>query len=183
VELRGIYLINTLDIIFLSIISLTTLLGLWKGLTRQFFGIGGVAAGYIASMKLYEPAARLFTNSDSGVARIISFISIFLLCKLVVSHGAWAIRRIFRRFSLGKVSRAGGASLGFLKGLIIVIILTLVLLAFIPADSSLLTESATLPYLASLPKISMSVVPEKIRDRYNDSVDKLRVRWEKREKG
>ena len=152
-------------------------------MTRQLFGMGGVAAGYIASMKLYEPAARLFTDSDSGFARIISFISIFLLCKIVVSHGAWAIRHIFKSLGLGKISRTGGGILGFLNGLIIVIILTLLLLAFIPADSSMLTESVTLPYLASLPKISMSIVPEKIRKRYNNSVDKLRVRWEKKETG
>ena len=134
-------------------------------------------------MKLYEHAARLFTDTDSGFARIISFISIFFLCKIAASYGAWATRHLFKRLGLRKISRAGGASLGFLKGLIIVIILTLVLLAFVPADSSLLTESATLPYLTSLPKISMSIVPEKIRDRYNDSVDKLKVHWEKKTRG
>ena len=145
--------------------------------------MGGVAAGYIASTKLYEPAALLFADTGSGAAKVISFISIFVLCKIAVSHGAWAIRRIFKSLRLGKISRVGGASFGFLKGIIIVIILTLILLAFLPADSSLLTDSATLPYLVSLPKISISIVPENIRNRYNDSVDKLRVHWEKREKG
>jgi len=62
-----------------------------------------------------------------------------------------------------------------------VIILTV--LAFMPADSSLIKNSTTLPYIASLPKITSGVIPKKIRDKYNANVEKLRSKWEKQSNG
>lgn len=147
---------------------------------RQVFGLGGVVAGYIAAVKLYKPALSFVGGTDSGMAEVASFILIFVLCKIAVSLAGRLLSSLFKRPGLTLLNRTGGAFLGLLKGLIIIMIIVLAVLAFLPADSSLIADSHTLPYIVSLPKITASVVPADIRKKYNDKVDELRSRWEER---
>jgi membrane protein required for colicin V production len=170
---------NILDITIILIIIITTVLGFWKGMQKQIFGLGGVVVGYIAAVKLYEPVAGLISSKESSLAQIASFILIFLLGKLVISLSGWFARNLFKGITLTWINRTGGALLGMLKGFIIIMIIILTLLAFLPADMSLIKNSVTLPYIASLPKITSGVIPEKIRTKYNDKVETLRSRWEK----
>lgn len=158
---------------------MTTGLGYYKGLTRQFFGLGGVVAGYIVSVKFYEPVAHLLTESDSALIRLISFITLFVISKSAVSSGGWIARRLYKSSGFSRANRVGGALLGLLKGMLIIMIITLTLLAFMPDDSNILTGSSTLPYLVSLPRISSGIAPEKLRNRYNRTREKLKERWEK----
>ncbi len=174
---------NILDITVISIIIITTVLGLWKGMQRQVFGLGGVIVGYIAATKLYEPVAGLIGDENSSISQIISFISIFILGKTGVSASGWLAKNLMKGISVTWVNRTGGALLGLLKGFIIVMIIVLTVLAFIPADSSLIKNSATLPYIASLPKITSGVIPKKIKSKYNAKVEKLRLKWEKKSTG
>jgi membrane protein required for colicin V production len=173
---------NILDITILAIIILTTSMGLWKGMQRQIFGLGGVVIGYIAAVKLYEPVAGFISSEDSSFAQIVSFISIFVLGKLGISFVGWLSRRLFKGITMTWINRTVGALLGMLKGFIIVMILILTVLAFLPAQLSLIQDSVTLPYMASLPTITSSVIPESIRTKYNAKVEKLRATWEEHEK-
>jgi len=154
---------NILDISIVSIIIITTALGLWKGMQRQIFGLGGVVVGYIAATKLYEPVADFIGNENSSIAQIVSFITIFILAKTGISSTGWLARNLFKGLTLTWVNRTGGALLGLLKGFIIVMVIILTVLAFMPADSILIKDSASLPYIASLPKITSGVIPHKIR--------------------
>jgi uncharacterized membrane protein required for colicin V production len=141
---------------------------------RQVFGLGGVAAGYIAAVKFYKPALSFAGSTDSAMAKAGSFISIFVLCKIAVSLAGRLLSSLFKSSSLTLLNRTGGALLGLLKGLIVIMIIVLAVLSFLPADSSLITDSQTLPYLASLPQITGSVVPDDMRKKYNEKVDELR---------
>jgi membrane protein required for colicin V production len=108
------------------------------------------------------------------MAKAVSFISIFVLCKIAVSLAGRLLSSLFKSSSLTLLNRSGGAFLGLLKGLVIIMIIVLAVLAFLPADSSLIAGSQTLPYIASMPKITVSVVPEDIRKKYNEKVEELR---------
>ena len=169
---------NLLDITIIAIIIITTVLGFWKGMQRQIFGLGGVVIGYIAATKLYEPVADLMSSKNSALAQIASFILIFIFAKLGISFTGWLARNLFKGITLTWLNRTGGALLGMLKGLIIIMIIILTVLAFLPADMSLIKDSATLPYIASMPKITSGLIPENIRNKYNDKVEKLQSKWE-----
>jgi membrane protein required for colicin V production len=172
---------NILDITIILIFIITTALGFWKGMQKQIFGLGGVVIGYIAAVKLYEPVAGLISSKDSSLAQIASFVMIFILGKLAISFSGWLARNLFKGITLTWINRTGGALLGMLKGFIIIMIIILTVLAFLPADMSLIKDSVTLPYIASLPKITSSIIPEAIRTKYNDKVETLRVKWAERE--
>ncbi len=173
---------NILDISVILIIIITTIHGFWRGMQRQIFGLGGIVVGYIAATRFYEPVAGFIGSKDSSLAQIGAFIMVFILGKLSVSFAGWLVRNLFKDITLTWVNRIGGAGMGVLKGFIIIMIIILALLAFLPADMSLLKNSATLPYIASLPNMTSGIIPEKIRTQYNDKIETLRLKWEKKYK-
>jgi uncharacterized membrane protein required for colicin V production len=144
--------------------------------------LGSVVLGYIAAVKFHEPVAHIFSRHDSAIAKTVSFIAIFFIFKSIDTIIGWIKRGLFKQSRLSWINRVSGALLGMLKGLIIVMFIIVILLTILPADSGLLTESSTLPYIAALPKISSSVIPKGIRKKYNDKIDKLEFFWEKWEK-
>jgi membrane protein required for colicin V production len=155
---------------------LTIFLGLWKGLRRQFFGLGGVIAGYIAAVNFYKPLTE-FMSMTSGLSKIISFITILFAGKFIVTFIGWKANKLFKSTKLSVLNRAGGASVGTLKGLIMVLVIVLALTAFLPSDTGLLRKSALLPFISSLPEITLGIIPGDIRKSYNEKVVRLRKYW------
>jgi len=128
---------GTFDIIVLAVIGILTIIGLWKGMVRQIFGLLGVIAGYMLAMRFYQPCSKFLTDIHPGAAKAISFIAIFLACILVAHLIAWGIGRFFAVAKLGFLNRIGGGLLGFLKGCIIVSVGVMVLTTFLSANHSL----------------------------------------------
>ena len=46
------------DIIVLAVIGILTIIGLWKGVVKQLFGLLGVVAGYLLAMRFYQPCSK-----------------------------------------------------------------------------------------------------------------------------
>jgi membrane protein required for colicin V production len=160
--------------VILVILCYTIIHGLKKGMMRQVLGLGSVILGCSAAVMFYEPVAGLFSDTESFFAKTASFIAIFFICKSADSILAWIKRDLFRHIKLSWMNRTVGALLGLLKGLVIVLFIAVILLTVLPDNSGMLTESVTLPYIAALPLISSRLVPEGIRIRYNEKVEKLK---------
>jgi membrane protein required for colicin V production len=168
---------NTLDIIMTAIICVTMVSGLWKGMMKQVFSLGGVVLGYIIAMEYYGRFSYFVPAVDGGMKRIISFAVIFIFFVLAASVVGWFTERLLKRADLNWINRAGGGAIGFLKGVLIVAIITVVLLAFLPADSGLLRGSKLLPYAVTVSKTLGSLIPEDLRDRYYRKVEEITSRW------
>jgi len=168
---------NTLDIIMTAIICVTMVSGLWKGLMKQVFSLGGVVLGYIIAMEYYGRFSHVVPAVDGGMKKIISFAGIFILFVLAASLAGWFTERLLKNVDLNWINRAGGGAIGFLKGVLIVVIITVVLHAFIPADSTMLRRSKLLPYAVKVSKTLGSLIPEDIRDRYYRKVEEITSRW------
>jgi hypothetical protein len=65
--------------------------------------------------------------------------------------------------------------------LLIVIVIIIALTAFLPSDAALLRKSALLPFLSSLPEITLGIVPGHMRKRYNKKVIRLRKHWKEKQ--
>jgi membrane protein required for colicin V production len=159
-----------LDIIVLAVVGVLTLIGLWKGMVRQFFGLLGLIAGYVLAMRFYQPGSKFLMTLHPTTARAISFIAIFLGCILVAHLIGWAVGRIFAVSKLGFLNRIGGGVLGFLKGCVLVSVAVVVLTAFLPADSSLFRESSTIRYILPVAMALTKVTRGDIAARYYEKV-------------
>ncbi len=145
---------------------------------RQVVTLAGVVAGYIISLKLYVSVANIMPKSmESGTAKMISFVLIFIVCIISASILGAIAGKIFKIAGLSWANRLVGGLLGFLKGFLLIAIIVTVLIAFLPAGNSLMNSSVTLPYVISGIKIISGSIPDDIQTKYKDKVDDIRNNW------
>lgn len=158
------------DIVVLAIIGILTIIGLWKGFLKQFFGLLGLVTGYILAMRLYHPVSKYLTGIDPGTARIISFIAIFLASILIVHLIGWVVGRRFGIARSGFISRIGGALLGFLKGCLIVALVVMLIITYLPGDAALFKKSSTIGYIRIVTAALRKVSRADIKAKYDEKV-------------
>lgn len=161
---------STFDIIVIAVIGILTIIGFWKGMVKQVFGLLGVIAGYMLAMKFYQPCSKFLTSIHPGTARIISFIAIFLACILVAHLIGWGIGRFLAISKLGFLNRIGGGFLGFLKGCILVAVMVMVVTAFFSANNSLFKNSSMMKYILPVTTVLKKVTREDIKAKYNEKM-------------
>jgi membrane protein required for colicin V production len=162
------------DVVVVIVICVLTLFGLWNGMIRQLFSLAGVIAGYLIAMRFFQPASKYLTSFHSGMAKAISFVAIFVTCIIIAHLLGWMIGKIFKLPGLELLNRIGGAVLGFAKGSLIVVLVVMVLLVFLPPDSSLFKNSSTMKYILPVAGALKSVTPKNIKAKYNEKTVKER---------
>jgi membrane protein required for colicin V production len=161
---------STFDIIALTVIGMLTIIGLWKGMVRQIFGLLGIIGGYMFAVKFYQQCSNFLTDIHPNTAKAVSFIAIFLVCILVAHLIGWGVGRLFAVAKLGFLNRAGGGLLGFLKGWVIVSIAVMVLTVFISVDHSLFKKSSTIKYILPVTTVLKEITRGDIKNKYNEKV-------------
>jgi len=174
--------LNGFDIFVLAVIGLGIAMGLWKGLVRQLFYLGGIIIGYIAAGKFYLPVAAVFSKTDSNLAKAVSFLAIFILCILLFSVAGHFLARLLKIGGLSWLNRLGGGFLGFVKALLVIVIVTIVLVAFLPSDSTLLRNSMTLPYIISTTQFIKRYVPAEMKEKFSRKADEMKNYWIEKQK-
>lgn len=169
--------LNNLDIIVLAIMGIGVGVGLWKGLAKQFFYLIGIILGYIVAVKLYAQVASLFSQNDSSISKAISFIGIFFCCIILTSMAGYFLEKVLKLGGLTWLNRLGGGFLGFMKGMFVVVIITTVLIAFLPSDSPVLIKSSMLPYVISVTQRINRAIPEEIKEKFNDKIEDVKRYW------
>ncbi len=172
---------NPLDIVVLTIIGSFVALGLWKGLIKQLFSLAGIIIGYIAAISFYEQISTFFTSLDKDIASIVSFIAIFVSCILLSSLVGLFVGKLIKIADLSWLNRVAGGLLGFLKGLLILMIIVVILVAFLPSESKVLRNSVTLPYVMSVAQVINNIIPMHIKDNFEEKLEELRSYWLQKE--
>jgi membrane protein required for colicin V production len=160
------------DIIVLTVIGILTIIGLWKGVVKQVFGLLGVVAGYLLAIKFYQTCSKFLTSIYPGTAKVISFMAIFLACILVAHLIGWGVGRLFHISKLGFLNRIGGGLLGFLKGCIVVSVMVMVITAYLPGDTILFNKSSTIKYIRPVTAALKKVTHGDFKAKYNEKVEK-----------
>lgn len=145
-------------------------------MVSQIFSIAGIIGGYFAATRYYASLARHLTFMDAAAAKILSFIAIFILCILAAMIIARIAEKFFKLPGLGLINSFGGGAVGFIKGFLIVALMTIFLIAILPHDSPLLNTSATLPFVLKGIKVIDNMVPKDIKELYRKKVDNLKTK-------
>jgi membrane protein required for colicin V production len=158
---------NILDIVIIAVVALLVLRGFWKGLIRQILGIAGAIAAFIVAIKFSGTmAAKFLTGFQPTTGYIVMFLAIFVACMIVVSLLAALIGKLMSAVGLGFFNRLSGAILGGAKGYFIVAAVVLVLVAFLPPKSGLLTESKTVKFVYPMADIISRFAPLSVGSKY-----------------
>jgi membrane protein required for colicin V production len=115
------------DYAVLTIISLSVLIGVVRGLVREILALAGwVVAFLVASMFSAELAGMLVNQiADESWRVLAAFASLFMATLIGMSILALIASRLIKSAGLGAEDRVFGSLFGFARGVAMVIVLVL----------------------------------------------------------
>lgn len=134
---------NGLDYILLTILLLSTVVGLLRGLIRSVTSIAVLVLGVAGATLLGPSVAPLFESSvDSAAARtVIGYFTVFAVVWIVLRVIAWIITKALESLKLSWANRLGGAGFGLLRGIVLSAMLIMLLTFAMEAGHPFLKQS------------------------------------------
>ncbi|MBF0496249.1 MAG: CvpA family protein [Deltaproteobacteria bacterium] len=172
---------NVLDIFFLVILAIISLKGLYKGFVREGCGLAGLVFGFWAGCAHYPEISPLLKGviETSSYRDMAAFLILFFGSLVLFSILGLMVKRLINMSSLRGLDTILGGLLGLLKGVLVLVVLTLILISFLPPRSPLLGRSQSAPYLVKVSGVIASIVPDKLKRLYQDNEKNLIENWKK----
>jgi membrane protein required for colicin V production len=173
---------NVLDWVFIIIIAVSSIYGIFKGLIKEASSILAIIIGWIAASKFYmklSPVFNVFGLNDQ-ISNVFSFIIIFLAIFIALILIGKLIHRLVHSISLGWLNRLGGMGFGFIKGVILSSIIIIVLTITLPEKTQILSHSKLSPHIMGISKVLVSFVPKDLKNRFMEKEKRMRKFFEKK---
>ena len=145
--------LNGVDWFIIVVLSVSTVLSLWRGFVREALSLlGWVAAFVVAHLFVDQLAAQLATLIANITGRYIAayailFVGTLVLFNLIVHLAV----KLVRVTGLSVLDRVLGTVFGFARGVIIVLVLAYVVQQLVPPDEQAwLHQSVLMPHLNML---------------------------------
>jgi membrane protein required for colicin V production len=165
---------NWVDGIIAVVLLLSVIAGFREGFVRIAIGFAAVVIGFLAAAWFYGLVADplLPYVKDARIASLVGFM--LVLCG-VMGVGALIgllLSRTLKLVGLSFVDRSLGAVVGGVRGAVLLIVFTMILMAFLPRRMpAAIQESELAPYLIGGTRILSELTPYSIRrqiERYHD---------------
>jgi membrane protein required for colicin V production len=165
--------VTATDVGIISVVSVTVIAGLFRGLAREIFSLLSVIVGLVAASTLYTTLAPslLPRLSSQAVANAASFAFIFFAAALAISLLGKTAQRFIQVLRLRFIDRILGAFFGLLKGIFITTVIVVSLVTFVPPAHPFLENSRLSPFLVALGKASLSVISDKFKKLMEEKAD------------
>ena len=156
--------IGWVDMVLLGVITLSAVVGLWRGLVFELMSLAGwvvaygVAQAFSPQLGAYIPVGTPGTSLHQAA----SYFAAFVLALLVWSLLARLVRMLIQATPLTVPDRLLGGAFGMLRGVVVLLAVT-TLVAFTPAvGSAAWTDSQGASWLGSLLHGLKPVLPEEV---------------------
>ncbi|MEW6618202.1 MAG: CvpA family protein [bacterium] len=162
---------NPLDIFFLVIIIISMVFGLFRGLIKEVFSLLSIIAGIIVANLLYSKIALFLIRfiKSSFWADIIAYGLIFLIVCVLINLIGVFLQKTLKKLSLNWLDRVGGIAFGFVRGVIIAVIIVIIL-AKLPFANKLINSSQIIPHLYWVVKILLAFLPRQFASIINELI-------------
>lgn len=153
---------NSFDVVLLLIMALSLGAGLMKGLIHEVFSLVGVILGILIALILgpqLTPVLGRWIPYESA-AYAAAFLLIFIGVLLATSLVGALLTKVLDVAHLGFYNRVLGGAFGFIRGVLIGLILAIGLTLFLDPGTEFLTESKITPRLAWGAKVLAPLLPE-----------------------
>jgi membrane protein required for colicin V production len=135
------------DLAIVAVLIVATLGGLAQGFLRSVCSLLGLVLGLLLAAWNYERVAALFKTIVPVVAidDVVGFLVIALVVMALANIVGGVLAKTIRWMGLGFLDSLGGAVMGFLQGVLLVMVCILVTVAFFPGQQWL--AEARLPQM------------------------------------
>ena len=169
-----------LDYIVIAVLSLSGIIALIRGLTREVLSIiGWIAAFYSAlfALPLLRDMVRGFISPD-WIADGVILVVVFFIILIGFSLASKAFTDKLKKSPIGMLDRLLGLVFGFSRGVVIISFAYLILLLLLPPDDhpEWVREAKSTPVLKSSTAILVRVIPfDNLSDRVPDIDDLMKT--------
>jgi membrane protein required for colicin V production len=173
--------VNWLDFVLLAVAVASTAAGLARGMARMVVGIVAAVVAIVLSLGFYQSLGARFCDWGLGkhTASIAAFALIFVLVIAVGGAVAALLAKLLRVVGLGFLDRLAGGFLGFVRGVVIAIVVIMVMMAFtLGPPPAAVQDSRFAPHLLWASTFIARMAPAELRDAYEASRRKLLDAWE-----
>jgi membrane protein required for colicin V production len=159
---------NILDIALVVIVVAFIVYGAVKGVVRLALGSVAVAVGLFLGCWYNAPVAALLAGwiQSEAVRRLAALGLIFLTTLAAFAVLVWFITKTLESANLRWVDRLSGALVGVAIASVLAAALLVPLTAFLPADSTLVNNSALSPYVLKISSFVKALVPAEVKEKY-----------------
>jgi len=116
--------INTLDLIFIALITLMMIRCYIRGFVTEFLSMAAIVLGFIAALYFYKNGGEFIRNTfmknKETVPEVIAFIVLFITVFVVIKMIEKMLKGIVDKVYLSGVDRFLGIFFGLLEGLAVV---------------------------------------------------------------
>lgn len=116
--------IETYDMVMLAVLLIATVLGAWKGLVWQTASLVGIVASYWTAYEFSDTFAPHIPVTAPW-NNLLAMLGLFLLTLLVIWGVFHWLAKFVDRLQLQPFDRQLGALVGFVKGVVICFVITL----------------------------------------------------------
>ena len=150
--------ITTYDGVMALIVFFTVVHGFWKGATMQIAPIMSLVLGYMIAMPMSVTTAHYF--GDPPQNRLFALVTIYIGVALVVYLMVRSFRAGIEKAKLTEFDRHIGALLGFVKGILLTLSLTVILLIYSATARDLILKSESRTIAAKIINAVYPILPQ-----------------------
>jgi membrane protein required for colicin V production len=163
------------DWIILGFLAFSVTAAAIEGFFHEAFMLAGLVVGYLLAAWQYRRLADWFAPhlKSPWFGEIAAFLIIFFAVLIVAGLGGRIARWAMKEAGLSTIDRIMGATLGLLKGVLVVAIVLTAMTAFAPA-AKWLAGSEFAPYFLVGGRAAIWVAPPELRQRFYQGLDYLR---------
>ena len=157
-------MLKILDIILIAIITVSGLVGVFRGFVREIMSlVGWIVSAWLAWRFANEFAPLFDSIIDSpDVRKAASFISIFLISLVLFALLSYFICKIMNKSALKGMDRSLGMVFGLLRGAIIIAVLAILIQSTEFSKESWWTGSMLKDFFLLLAAYGMAAMPAEV---------------------
>lgn len=172
--------LNTLDYVFLTVLVICTVRGLWRGGIVILFNVLGFFAGFFTAIHVYPQVGALIKSLIPSISKpdMVAFLFVFFLSWFVIGWlGHW-FSRLFAKVKLRFLDRLLGGFIGFILAIAIQGMIFSILTLFIPLTHPILKESVMAPYVSKSSFALYNFISKHVGEELSKRHEVLKKYWQ-----
>jgi membrane protein required for colicin V production len=115
------------DYFAIAIVGISLLLGLMRGAVKEVFSLASWIVAFIVAKLFSVPFAQILESAiaNSSLRLLTAFIILFIFTLIVMGLISMLIATAIKKIGLGPLDRLLGAIIGFLRGVVIMLVLVI----------------------------------------------------------
>jgi len=158
--------VTIFDLIFLSVLVISIIIGWWRGLFHEVLSLAAWILAFILAPTYGQQIGEYFVLIENQTFRFAAGLVATFLAVLIVF---WIVRStltvLFKKIGLAWLNRGLGVLFGFLRGLLISLLLTLVAGMTVAPATTWWQGALFSPPLVNAAKVVLPFLPQLLQNR------------------